>query len=92
LFRIFETSEFTKQINALQPSEQRVIEGKLKRQIYPHLKQTPYFGPQIRKLRNYHPETWRIRIGDYRLFYAINDKQKIVKMFSIDKRKDAYRD
>jgi mRNA interferase RelE/StbE len=34
---------------------------------------------------------WRIRIGAYRILYEINDKKKIVKIYKIAHRKEAYR-
>ncbi len=34
---------------------------------------------------------WRIRIGDYRVIYEIDDKKKSVKVLLIKHRKDAYK-
>lgn len=34
---------------------------------------------------------YRIRIGDYRVVYSINDSSKIVKILSIAHRKEVYR-
>lgn len=34
---------------------------------------------------------WRIRVGDYRIVYEINDKQKIVNVMRIRHRREAYR-
>ena len=34
---------------------------------------------------------WRIRVGDYRVVYEINDKQKIVNVMRIRHRREAYR-
>ena len=34
---------------------------------------------------------YRIRIGDYRVVYSINDSSKIVKILSIAHRKEIYR-
>ena len=34
---------------------------------------------------------WRIRVGDYRILYEIDDSQKIVKVYRIAHRKDVYR-
>jgi len=36
-------------------------------------------------------EYYRIRSGDYRVVYSIDDKIKIVKVLSIANRKDVYR-
>ena len=34
---------------------------------------------------------WRVRSGDYRVLYTIDDKQKIVTVYRIKHRKDVYR-
>lgn len=34
---------------------------------------------------------WRIRIGDYRILYEIDDSQKVVKVYRIAHRKEVYR-
>jgi mRNA interferase RelE/StbE len=34
---------------------------------------------------------WRIRIGNYRILYEINDDLKTVEIFRIAHRKDVYR-
>lgn len=35
---------------------------------------------------------WRIRIGDYRLVYEIDDKARVVMIHYVRHRKDVYRD
>jgi len=37
------------------------------------------------------PNSWRIRIGDYRVIYDIDDKRKTISVMFIRHRKDAYR-
>lgn len=34
---------------------------------------------------------WRIRVGDYRILYEINDKAKVVRVMRIRHRREAYR-
>lgn len=34
---------------------------------------------------------WRIRVGDYRVIYEIDDKAKAVRVMRIRHRRDAYR-
>ena len=34
---------------------------------------------------------WRIRIGDYRVIYEIDDRQKLVKVFRVRHRREVYR-
>jgi len=55
------------------------------------LRQEPHYGPNIKRLQGYEPITWRYRIGDYRLFYLIDDGEKIVYLLTMDHRKEAYR-
>jgi mRNA interferase RelE/StbE len=46
---------------------------------------------QSRKLVNVSPETWRIRVGDWRVLYFIDDSQKIVEVVHVFHRREAYR-
>lgn len=34
---------------------------------------------------------WRIRVGDYRILYAIDDKNKLVTIYDMDHRRQVYR-
>lgn len=90
-YRIFETNEFTQSLFRLQASDESFIRKKLAAQVYPQLRQTPCYGSNIKKLRGYSPETWRYRIGSFRLFFHINNREKIVFILTLEKRKDAYR-
>jgi mRNA interferase RelE/StbE len=36
-------------------------------------------------------DLWRLRIGDYRVIYAVHDERKLVDIICIRHRKDAYR-
>lgn len=90
-FRIFQTNEFLKKLGKLPSGEADFIEKKLSEYVYPQLRTEPFFGKNIKKLRNYTPETWRYRIGKYRLFYIVNTEKKIIYLLTLDLRKDAYR-
>ena len=37
-----------------------------------------------KKLKNYNPNTWRYRIGNYRLFYEIDEKEKLIIILTIN--------
>ena len=91
VYRIFETDVFTSRLEALIHSGERGIRKKLDQTIYPHLRSSPHFGPQIKKLKNYQPETWRYRIGNYRIFYGIDENSRIVSILTVDHRKDSYK-
>jgi len=34
---------------------------------------------------------WRVRIGDYRILYTIADSQKLITIYRVKHRKEAYR-
>ena len=89
-FKIFETEQFIKDLQQDFGGQQSRIRQKLHSYVYPQLKQQPYFGKNIKKLRNYKPDTWRYRIGNYRFFYTIGRNKKVVFMLTIDFRGSAY--
>ena len=90
-YRIFETDEFEKKLNKLIKKDYEFVYKKLIEYIYPQIIEEPAFGKNIKKLKGYNPETWRYRIGNYRIFYSISNEEKIVYIFTIDKRKDSYK-
>ena len=77
-YRIFETDNFIRAMGKIKGRNKTLIENKLKNE--------PYYGKNIKKLKNYKPETWRYRIGNYRAFYEINDIEKIVYIIGISTR------
>lgn len=90
-FRIFETKEFADCIGKLESKKLRFIQNKLVQYVYPQLKNEPYFGHNIKKLRGYNPPMWRYRIGKFRIFYIIDKKEKTIFLLTIEDRKDAYK-
>jgi len=48
------------------------------------------YSVKASKLRG-HEDTFRIRVGDYRILYTVNDQKKIVVVFKIDKRSRVYK-
>ena len=90
-FRIFETDEFKKQLGKMSSTDASRIQSKLTSYVYPQLKQDPFWGTNIKKLRGYNPNTWRYRINKFRLFYSVDNVEKIVFILTIDFRKNAYR-
>ena len=90
-FRIFETDEFQKKIRLLASIDSQFIQRKLLDYVYPQLRKDPVFGLNIKKLKGYVPETWRYRIGRFRIFYLIDSTEKIVSILSVDHRRDAYK-
>jgi len=90
-FRIFETEEFQKRLENLPAGGSRFVERKLKEYVYPQLRKDPFLGPNIKKLKGYDPATWRYRIGKFRLFFMVDQTERIIYMLSVDDRRDVYR-
>ena len=90
-YRIFETDECLSCLSRLDSRQKVFIEAKLRQRVYPQLRERPHFGPNIKKLHGYQPETWRYRVGRYRVFYGIDESTRMVNIVTVDHRKDAYR-
>jgi mRNA interferase RelE/StbE len=89
-YRIFETEQFQKDLKQIALSGLRKVTQKLLEFVYPQLREHPHFGPNIKKLKGFDPETWRYRIGAWRFFYEIDEKEKIVYMLTASHRSRAY--
>ena len=89
-FKIFETNQFINDLDGIRNNLKKKIYDKIQNYTYPQLKVNPFYGKNIKKLVNYDPPTWRYRIGDYRLFYEINQKEKIIYITTIEIRSKAY--
>lgn len=46
--------------------------------------------PGCKKLRSKTPEGWRVRVGDYRILYQIDDAARRVLVYRIGHRRDIY--
>ncbi|MBI5102145.1 MAG: type II toxin-antitoxin system RelE/ParE family toxin [Nitrospirae bacterium] len=90
-FRVFETGRFTEDLDQDFSGKGAMVRKKLSDYVYPQLAANPFMGKNIKKLRNYKPDTWRYRIGNYRFFYEIDEHERIVFMLAADARKDSYK-
>jgi len=90
-YRIFETEQFQNDLQSVAKAGHTAVVEKLRRTVYPQLREHPHFGPNVRKLKGYDPDTWRYRIGSWRFFYEIDDKENIVAMIAAVRRGSAYR-
>jgi len=52
-FKIFETAQFTEDLSADFKGRGAKIRNKLLSYVYPQLRENPYFGKNIKKLKNY---------------------------------------
>ena len=90
-FKIFETDEFLKRLKKLSSRDATFLRRKLDSFVYPQLRAAPFWGNNIKKLQGYTPETWRYRIGKFRLFYVVDQAERILYILTVDDRKDAYK-
>ncbi len=89
-YQIFTTEQFEKDLEKIALSGHRKIAQKLFDFVYPQLVQHPHFGLNIKKLKNFTPETWRYRIGAWCFFYQIDEPKKIIYMKAASHRGRAY--
>ena len=87
-YKIAETETFGKKISSL---KFKSLYKKITDYVYPILRENPFFGPNIKKLKGEYKDVYRFRIGDYRLFYKISEETVIVFILDIEARKDAYK-
>ncbi len=67
------------------------VYNKIYNYVYTQLKENPFFGKNIKKLKGDYKELYRYRIGDFRLFYLIHEDKRLVIIVDIDQRKDSYK-
>lgn len=87
-FKIAETINFSKNIGN---NEFESLYKKIKNYVYPQLKENPFYGLNIKKLKGVYSDVYRYRIGNYRLFYTIDKNQVIIFIIDIEHRKNSYR-
>jgi mRNA interferase RelE/StbE len=89
-YRIFETNHFEKDLEQIARSGRRKVAQKLRDFVYPQLREHPHFGSNIKKLKDFTPDTWRYRIGAWRFFYEIDEEENIIFMVEASHRSSAY--
>lgn len=58
--------------------------------VYPQLRENPFFGSNIKKLKDNLEGYYRYRLGNYRLFYLIENDKLIVVIVDFKHRQQAY--
>jgi len=86
-YKIAETESFQKNIHT---DPIRSLYSKITDYVYPQLRQNPFFGPNIKKLKGELSSFYRYRIGNFRLFYSIDTGRSVVFIVSLKDRKNAY--
>jgi mRNA interferase RelE/StbE len=87
-YQIAETDTFSKKINSRKYNH---LYNKILNDVYPILKINPFFGVNIKKLKGEYKEIYRFRLGDYRIFYKIDDQKEIIYIINVENRQDAYK-
>lgn len=87
-FKIAETFFFKEKIG--KPEFKRFY-SKMYNYIYPILRNNPFYGKNIKKLKGEFEGLYRYRIGNVRVFYKVDEKEIIVFMIDIEWRKNSYK-
>ena len=87
-YKIAETETFSKKINSKKFNQ---LYNKILNDVYPIFRTNPFFGVNIKKLKGKYKDIYRFKIGDYRLFYKVDEPGKIVFIINIENRQDAYK-
>jgi len=90
MYKIFETKNYSNSLERIDLSIRKKLIIKISNYVFLQIKTEPHFGLNIKRLRNYSPDTWRYRIGRYRLFYELDEKDKIIFLTHIELRGNAY--
>ena len=85
-FKIAETKNFQK----IKKQIDKKIYDKIVNIVYPQLKANPYFGTNIKKLKGKFEGYYRYRLGNYRLFYLIEDGKVLIVVTDFRHRQNSY--
>lgn len=81
-YRAFGTEQFRKDIRSIARAGHEGIARKLRKSVYPRLREHPHFGRHIRKLKGHAPETWRYGIGSWRFFVERGSRARFRQAYS----------
>lgn len=85
-YQIAETKTFEK----VKKKIDKKMYAKIKTFVYPQLRENPFYGSNIKKLKDNLEGYYRYRIGNYRLFYLIEENKLIVVVVDFKHRQQAY--
>lgn len=85
-FKIAETKGFEK----LKAKIDKKLYTKIVNNVYPQLRSNPFFGTNIKKLKGELEGYYRYRIGNYRLFYLIENEKVLVIVTDFKHRQNSY--
>jgi len=85
-YKIAETKTFLK----LKTTIDKKLYTKIENFVYPQLRENPRYGTNIKKLKGQLEGYYRYRVGNYRLFYLIEDEKLIIAVVDFKHRQQAY--
>ncbi len=85
-FKIAETKNFLK----IKKNIDKNIYNKIINIVYPQLKSNPYYGTNIKKLKGKFEGYYRYRLGNYRLFYLIEEEKVLIVVIDFKHRQRSY--
>jgi len=84
MYEVIFTRRAAKQVKALQPAHRRKL-----KEIILRLSENPFSYP-YKKIRG-EEHTYRIRVGQFRILYEVDDRELKVIIFKIERREQAYK-
>ena len=81
-YQIAETKTFEK----VKQKIDKKLYLKIKNFVYPQLRENPFYGTNIKKLKDNLEGYYRYRIGNYRLFYLIEDDKLLIAVVDFKKK------
>ena len=85
-FKIAESKTFQK----IKVKIDKKLYNKIVNDVYPKLKSNPFYGLHIKKLKGEFEGYYRYRIGNYRLFYLIENDKVLIIVTDLKHRQNAY--
>lgn len=85
-YQIAETKTFEK----VKKKIDKKLYLKIENFVYPQLRENPFYGTNIKKLKDNLEGYYRYRIGNYRLFYLVEGDKLIVAVIDFRLRQQAY--
>jgi mRNA interferase RelE/StbE len=85
-YQIAETKTFLK----LKTTIDKKLYAKIENFVYPQLRDNPHYGTNIKKLKGTLEGYYRYRVGNYRLFYLIENEKLIIAIVDFKHRQQAY--
>jgi len=85
-FQIAESKTFDK----VKKNIDKKLYKKIVEIVYPQLKENPFYGTNIKKLKDNLEGYYRYRLGNYRLFYLIENEKVLIVVVDFRHRKNAY--